>query len=423
MDKFIEGLFASQLSSIVLIIIFITFVYSTFTYLKSGEARSARFARTTPSILVSIGIFGTFLGIFLALLDFDVDNINESIPALLEGLKFAFATSIEGLFFGLIFRTVVLLKPKKISKDKEDADVTDLLQKMTEVKDALTSENETSVVTQIQKFRTDSNDNFKNLKNSFDDFAKQMSENNMKALIEAIQKVMEDFNAKINDQLGESFKELSNSVENLVEWQKNYKAQLEEVHKNLKISTDNIEKTSQTLNSISESMKTIPENTEKMKEIIYTVQNQIEYLNDQLSAFSEMRTKAIDAMPKIEKNLDEMTSVLNDKVTGIVDQVSNSTEKLDTAIQNQLKNVDEMIKNMSDSQQEALKEINDTLLSQIKGLDESMEKEVTRIIELMGTKLSSLSEKFVNDYTPLTNNLSNLINSLGSIKNSNTNKK
>jgi len=82
-----------------------------------------------------------------------------------------------------------------------------------------------------------------------------------------------------------------------------------------------------------------------------------------------------------------------------------------------------MIKNMGDAQQEALKEINDTLLSQIKGLDESMEKEVTRIIELMGTKLSSLSEKFVNDYTPLTNNLSNLINSLGSIKTSNKIKK
>ena len=87
---------------------------------------------------------------------------------------------------------------------------------------------------------------------------------------------LEDFNGKINDQLGESFKELSNSVQNLVEWQKIYKEQLEEVHKNLKVSTDNIEKTGTALNSISESMKTIPDNTEKMKEIIYTVQNQIE---------------------------------------------------------------------------------------------------------------------------------------------------
>jgi hypothetical protein len=39
------------------------------------------------------------------------------------------------------------------------------------------------------------------LKKSFDDFAKEMAENNMKALIQAIQKVMEDFNSKINDQL------------------------------------------------------------------------------------------------------------------------------------------------------------------------------------------------------------------------------
>ncbi len=67
-------------------------------------------------------------------------------------------------------------------------------------------------------------------------------------------------------------------------------------------------------------------------------------------------------------------------------------------------------------------ETNDALVNQIKGLDEQMQKEVTRIIEIMGTKLSSLSEKFVKDYTPLTNQLANLINSLGNIKQTRTKK-
>lgn len=39
------------------------------------------------------------------------------------------------------------------------------------------------------------------LKKSFDEFAREMSENNMKALTESMQQFMEDFNAKINDQL------------------------------------------------------------------------------------------------------------------------------------------------------------------------------------------------------------------------------
>jgi hypothetical protein len=56
-------------------------------------------------------------------------------------------------------------------------------------------------LTQIQKLRTTFSDKHDELKKSFDEFAKEMAENNIKALIEAIQKVMEDFNAKINDQL------------------------------------------------------------------------------------------------------------------------------------------------------------------------------------------------------------------------------
>ena len=34
-----------------------------------------------------------------------------------------------------------------------------------------------------------------------------------------------------------------------------------------------------------------------------------------------------------------------------------------------------------------------------------MESEVKRVVELMGGKLSSLSNQFVQDYTPLTNEL------------------
>ena len=40
----------------------------------------------------------------------------------------------------------------------------------------------------------------------------------------------------------------------------------------------------------------------------------------------------------------------------------------------------------------------------------------------MGSNLASLSEKFVNDYAPLTSQLANLVNSLGSVKTQNTKK-
>ena len=374
-------------------IIVVVFLFSILTYFSSDADKAQRYARFTPSLLVSIGIFGTFLGIFFALVDFNVNRVDESIPELLSGLKVAFGTSIVGLFLSLTFRAVILYKPKKI-KSKDEADVKDLLAKMTEVKDAISADNESSVITQLQKLRSETIDSLKEMQKSFSEFASEMSQNNVNALIEAVQKVMEDFNAKINDQLGESFKELNSSVQNLVEWQKNYKTHVESLNDQLQTAIAGITSSQESLKQISENMESLPKSTEALKDIMTTVQGQIDNLNNQLDAFAQMKDKAVDAMPTIEKNLNEMTESLSNSVSSI--------ENMSTEIR--------------DSVKQSIKETNDMLINQIKGLDEQMQKEVTKIVEIMGSNLASLSEKFVSDYSPLTNQLVNLVNSLGSVK-------
>ena len=57
-----------------------------------------------PSMFVTLGVLGTFGGIFIGLQNFQVDtmeNIEKSIPALLEGLRGAFSTSIIGMLLSL----------------------------------------------------------------------------------------------------------------------------------------------------------------------------------------------------------------------------------------------------------------------------------------------------------------------------------
>ncbi len=49
------------------------------------------------SVIVSIGVLGTFIGIAIGLWEFDTTIIDASVPKLLEGLKLAFATSIAGM--------------------------------------------------------------------------------------------------------------------------------------------------------------------------------------------------------------------------------------------------------------------------------------------------------------------------------------
>ncbi len=54
------------------------------------------------SMIVSLGILGTFLGIVLGLWQFDTTDIQGSVPKLLEGLKLAFITSIIGMALSVV---------------------------------------------------------------------------------------------------------------------------------------------------------------------------------------------------------------------------------------------------------------------------------------------------------------------------------
>ncbi|EDN68369.1 conserved hypothetical protein, membrane [Beggiatoa sp. PS] len=68
------------------------------------------------SMIVSIGILGTFVGIIFGLWDFNTQDIATSVPQLLEGLKLAFLTSIIGMGLS-IFLSVLQAEPDKKSRE------------------------------------------------------------------------------------------------------------------------------------------------------------------------------------------------------------------------------------------------------------------------------------------------------------------
>ncbi|PGH38581.1 MAG: hypothetical protein CRN43_14230 [Candidatus Nephrothrix sp. EaCA] len=72
-----------------------------------------------PHVFPTIGILGTFIGIALGLWKFDVNNIESSIPALLEGLKTAFMASIFGIILSIVFSKFTARRLRKYEKGKQ----------------------------------------------------------------------------------------------------------------------------------------------------------------------------------------------------------------------------------------------------------------------------------------------------------------
>lgn len=122
---------------------------------------------SAPNILTSLGIFFTFLGVSVALFHFDADNITNSIPDLLDGLKIAFFSSVAGLGYSILYRAAkyYLNSINKSQSLSSDVGPEEFLKEMRGIKDALIGDGDSSLSTQIGKLRND-----------FRDFAEKVAE-------------------------------------------------------------------------------------------------------------------------------------------------------------------------------------------------------------------------------------------------------
>lgn len=88
---------------------------------------------SAPSILTSIGIFGTFLGIAIGLMHFDPNDVIKGVPLFLSGIKLAFWSSVIGIFAALLHRvkfSIYPLEKDSIPDTNADDEALDSLNKI-----------------------------------------------------------------------------------------------------------------------------------------------------------------------------------------------------------------------------------------------------------------------------------------------------
>ena len=66
-----------------------------------------------PEVLTTMGIFGCFTGITIGLFGFDPNNIQDSVPSLLGGIRTAFGASLAGVFAALTIRFAQRFRKQK----------------------------------------------------------------------------------------------------------------------------------------------------------------------------------------------------------------------------------------------------------------------------------------------------------------------
>jgi hypothetical protein len=368
---------------------------------------------STPSELTTLGILGTFVGIFLGLYPFLADppgqtDISKHIPNLIGGIAVASVCSICGMFLAVVSKNLqraARIKDEANLKDKHHGATADTLANLLEaileqaksqnsnilaLQKSIAGDEDGTLLTQMQKLRTTFIDKHEGLKNSFDDFAKTMAKSNSEALIEALKEVIKDFNVKINEQFGENFKHLNEAVGRLLEWQENNREQMAELQKQFKNCVTGIQSSEVALTSFAEKSVSVVETAAKLEQLLIAYDSYRARLAEHLEAFASLSKQAEDAFPVIEKNLKVLTEDFSRSVHASTAEV----EK--TVTQTQLR-----------------------LEEQVTALDAALQEELTKSLSSLGNQLASLSGRFVSDYTPLTIQLEKLVRAASSSGNTN----
>jgi len=416
-----------------------------------------------PTVFTTLGVLGTFVGIYFGLLKFDVNNITESIPPLLEGMKTAFSTSIAGIVLSLVFgkvsqlvlRNVELNEPPKPTgelgelnrianileasqKQSEDNfrqlntaligetdesisthfvklrnQVTEQTKLLEKVQKSLGGDDETSLLTQIQKLRAEQNEyaqetkknidwivesmnkNNELIREKFDEFSELLAKSNTEALVEVMKQATEEFNAQmselINKLVQENFQELNNSVQRMNDWQQENKEMIQTL-------TDQFKQVSQDFSISSTALKEITENTTKLT-------NENSHL-----------TKLIEELQKVMIEDTKYQDIV-EKLTGTVDILKENTEafdettnKLNDWVRNQMSFSDSVAKLLTRLEEiEKIKDINDVFWNNTKAQLNEGVSVIEKSSKRLSNDLENINAEFYERLNDTLQNLDTLI--------------
>ena len=199
---------------------------------------------------------------------------------------------------------------------------------------AIAGDEESSLAGQIKLFRHDTRDNHVAFTNELwgrlTNFAEMLSTTATEQVINALNEVIADFNNNLTEQFGENFKSLDAAVRQLVEWQENYRLQLEQMSEQYRQGVEAITQTAASVASISEGIREIPQVMDALKAVMEVNQHQIKELGRHLEAFAEVRDQAVQAVPELQQQVTAVVTGITDATQQLVDGMRDSATSLST---------------------------------------------------------------------------------------------
>ena len=316
-----------------------------------------------PSLISTLGVLFTFIGITVGLVGFDTSDLDTSIPLLLDGLKTAFVTSIMGMIGSMILSNIINSKFDNTDKGVSDINiaaglitksVSDMSSANIEVLKVLLQQQEK----QLKLVEIIHNDN-----------------------LEIINILSESSNSQYNEKLLETntiLKSLSSTVVTIKDDLSAFK--LSEANE---------------LQSIQRTLKSISDDTSNLSSINDNIISSLEALGN-LDASEQHVSEEIDKLGTVlKKEVSELNTVVKTQFS----ELSAFINKINTKIADDILHKLELIENGGNRTYDMLKDIsedtahissiNDNVISSLEALGnlDASEQHVSEEIDKLGVKI------------------------------------
>lgn len=297
------GMSTSQINLIFVALMGVLFLIDVLTYFGKSH-------RDFKSVIVSIGVLGTFVGVFIGLLQFNTEDIRASVPNLLEGMKTAFLTSVVGMGLSVVLNIFQRLLPKAATdssgalqeisaKLDQLADVTALQQQAIERQKHQHDALQEQLTSQFEQTRV-----------ILQQSVEAMSRDATQEIVNALSTVVHQFNSQLTEQFGDNFKALNQAVGKLVEWQTQYRDGVEQDRALLAQMRESLDTSQQALSQITSSQTQAQDLYKELNQLLDGASGKSEQLNQQLSHYQALGEKALATFDEVKTGLEQTRSGL-----------------------------------------------------------------------------------------------------------------
>jgi methyl-accepting chemotaxis protein len=383
--------------------------------------------------IISIGVLGTFVGIFLGLQDFDPNNMKNSIYLILAGLKTAFVTSIFGMIASVLLS--IIEKFKKSQRQgyfKSEFEILESLDyKLTSINENLgylPKLDNTQLVNAINLMIARGNYNglsqpgntgnskeveltlkriedvliskLEEVNVSIQSATKHLAKGATEEIIDALRNVITDFNSNLESQFGGNFKALNLAVKDLVVWQENYKNHIAQMEDQLETSTSSIEKAKESILLVEKSNSNILELYKSLENISKNYKSQSDELKANMKSFETM-IPAINLMftdmenkfKTLSKAFEELHNSINTTSLAQTQQLGNITQQLETKVTDIAKGVDSAFESLERYRTEI-----GILTQHFKTFGEEVPQALNVSLSELSSALAKITLQFQKDY-------------------------